>query len=270
MSALVRATLELYRQAIRATFASLTRNWILIVAVLVLAILMFLITGVAMSLGMLGGFLLGAANAFAVGALLSLLEQAVLTTRPMTWQDLWQAFGHYFWDVITIGFIVWVPLQFLEIGMQANPYGPAIVSAVFFLLFLLLNPVPEIIYQARLGSPLDSLKESYEFVLENWIEWFLPLAIVLAPFGLTFFFGISSQGGRLIGLDFLHLLQLPFAVLSQLFEILGFSSSLATVMVLILTPIGLVFMMLFRGFLFSALHGSSRRQRQFRARSLGS
>jgi len=270
MSELVRATLQLYQQALRATFSSLTRNWILIAAVIVLAVLMFLITGVAMSLGMLGGFLLGAANAFAVGALLSLLEQAVMSTRQMTWQDLWNAAGQYFWDVITIGFIVWVPLQFLEIGMQANPYGPAIVSAVFFLLFLLLNPVPEIIYQVRLGGPLDSLKESYEFVLENWIEWFLPLAIILAPFGLTFFFGISSQGGRLIGLDFFHLLQLPFAVLSQLFQFLGFSSSLATVMVLFLTPIGVVIMMLFRGFLFSALHGSSRRQRQFRARSLGS
>ncbi len=270
MPELVRATLQLYHQALRATASSLTRNWIIIVAVMALALLMFLMIGVAMSLGMLGGFLLGAANAFAVGALLSLLEQAVLSTRRMTWEDLWPAAGQYFWDVISIGFIVWVPLQFLEIGMQANPYGPAIVSGTFFLLFLLFNPIPEIIYQARLGSPLDSLKESYEFVLENWIEWFLPLAVILAPFGLSFFFGISSQGGRLIGLDFLQLLQMPFAILSQVFQFLGFSSSLATVMVLLFTPIGVVAMMLFRGFLFQALHGSSRRQRQFRARSLGS
>lgn len=270
MPELVRATLQLYREAFRATVSSLTRNWILIAAVLVLAIFMFLITAVAASLGMLGGFLLGAANAFAVGALLSLVEQAVLSTRQMTLEDLWKAGGQYFWDVITIGFIVLLPLQFLQMGMQANPYGSAIVSAVFFLLFLLLNPIPEILYQSRLGSPIDSLKASYEFVLENWIEWFLPLAIVLAPFGLSFFFGISSQGGRLVGLDFLQLLQLPFAVLGQLFYFLGIPSSLATVITLLLTPIGVVAMMLFRGFLFKALHGSSRRQRQFRARSLGS
>ena len=146
-----------------------------------------------MSLGMLGGFLLGAANAYAVGTLLSLLEQAVLSPRRMTWEDIWNATGQYFWDVITIGFIIWAPLQFLEVGMQSNPYGAIIVSAVFFLLFLLLNPIPEIIYQGRLGSPLDSLKESYEFVLENWIEWFLPFALILAPFGLSFFFGILIQ-----------------------------------------------------------------------------
>ncbi len=270
MSELVRATLQLYQEVFRATASSLTRNWILIAAVLVLAIFMFLITAVAASLGMLGGFLLGAANAFAVGALLSLVEQAVLSTRRMTWEDLWKAGGQYFWDVITIGFIVLLPLQFLQMGMQANPYGSAIVSAVFFLLFLLLNPIPEILYQSRLGSPIDSLKASYEFVLENWIEWFLPLAIVLAPCGLSFFFGISNQGGRLVGLDFLQLLQLPFAVLGQFFYFLGIPSSLATVITLLLTPIGVVAMMLFRGFLFKALHGSSRRQRQFRARSLGS
>lgn len=270
MSELVRATLQLYSQALISTFSSLTRNWVLVIAIIILAIIMFLIPSTAMSLGILGGFLLGAANAFAVGTLLGLLEQGVLSTRQMTWKDLWNATGQYFWDVITIGFIVWVPLQFLEMGMQSNPYGPAIVSAIFFLLFLLLNPIPEIIYQAHLGSPLDSLKESYEFVLENWIEWFLPLALILAPFGLSFFFGISSQAGRLIGLDFFQLLQLPIAVLSQLFQMLGVSSSLATMLILLLTPIGVAAMMLFRGFLFLALHGSSRRQRQFRARSLGS
>ena len=83
---------------------------------------MFLISGVAMSLGMLGGFLLGGANAFALGMLFSLLEQAVLSTRQITWEDIWNAAGQYFWDVITIGFIVWMPLQFLEIGENCHTF----------------------------------------------------------------------------------------------------------------------------------------------------
>ena len=109
MSELVRATLQLYREAFRATSSSLTRNWVLIVAVMALATLMFLITSFAMALGMLGGFLLGAANAFAVGTLLALVEQAVLSSQPMTWKDLRHAAGQYFWDVISIGFIVLIP-----------------------------------------------------------------------------------------------------------------------------------------------------------------
>ncbi len=269
MPEFVRATIQLYQTALKATIKSLTKNWLLIPAVMLLALAMLAISGVAASLGILGGFLLGAANAFTMGMVLALMEQAVLTTRTMVWNDIWGSAGQYFWDVITIGFMIWVPLQILELGMQANPYGPAIVSGAFLLLFLLLNPVPEILYQRRSGGSLDTLKESYEFVLENWIEWFLPLALILSPFGLTFFFTVSSQGGRLIGLDFFQLFRLPFSLLTSWFLYLGMSSSTATILVLVLTPLGIVFMMLFRGHLFAGLHGSSRRQRLFRARSGG-
>jgi len=269
MPEFVRATIQLYQQSLRATVMSLQRSWLLVVAVILLAGVMFVITGVAVSLGFLGGFLLGAANAFSMGMVLSLVEQAVMSTRTMGWNDIWSAAGQYFWDVISIGFMIWVPLQVLQLGMQTNPYGPAIVASVFLLLFLLLNPVPEILYQRHYGGSLDTLKESYEFVIENWIEWFLPLAIILAPFGLTFFFTISSQGGRLIGLDFFQLLRLPFAILTSWFLYLGMSPSMASILVLLLTPLGMVFMMLFRGHLFAGLYGSSRRQRFFRAKSEG-
>jgi len=67
---------------------------------------MLLISGVAMSLGMLGGFLLGIGNAFTIGALLSLFEQAILNTRKVTWENIGNAAGQYFLEVIIIGFIV--------------------------------------------------------------------------------------------------------------------------------------------------------------------
>jgi len=130
----------------------------------------------------------------------------------------------------------------------------------------LLNPVPELIYQGRSGASIEILKDSYEFILENWIEWFVPLAVIFAPLGLSFFFSISSRSGRLIGLDFFQLLGLPFAVLSQWFQYLGLSSSTAGVLVLGLTPVGAVLMMLFRGHLYQALTRSSRRQRLFQQR----
>ena len=266
----VQATLQLYHQALLETWRSLTRNWLLVPVVMILAVLMSVVIGMATSLGVAGGLVLGVANAFVVGSFLGLLEQAVMSGRRMVWRDLRAVAGSYFWDVITIGFIVWVPLQVLEFGMQANPYGPAIASAVFLLLFILLNPVPELIYQGRSGTSLEILKDSYEFVLEHWIEWFLPLAVIFAPFGLSFFLSISSQSVRLIGLDFFQLLGFPFAVLRQWFHYLGLSSSTANVLVLVLTPVGAVLMMLFRGHLYKALTGSSRRQRLFQRRqSLG-
>ena len=152
-------------------------------------------------------------------------------------------------------------------GLQTNPYQPLIATAIFFLIFVLLNPVPEVIYQSRQGSALEVIQESYSFVVENWIEWFLPLAIALAPFGLSFFFQVSTQGGRLGGLNFWYLLTLPFTLLSQWFSFLGFSPNLSFIVVLVFTPILTVFILFFRGHLFAALHRSSRRQRMFQSRT---
>ena len=267
MAEFIGATLQLYRQVIQATIQSFARSWIISVAVVLFAVLMLVVNTLVAPLGMAGGFILGAANALVIGAILSLIEQAVLGSRQIRWSDLSQGAGQYFWDVITVGFMVWFPLLILQMALQANPYRSVLTIAVFFLVFILLNPVPEVIYQVRHGSAIDVLRESYDFVLENWIEWFFPLALALAPFGFSFFFGISSQVGRMGGLDFWQILSLPFNLLTNWLQYFGISDSLSSILVLFLTPILAVFILLFRGHLFAALHGSSRRQRLFRARA---
>jgi hypothetical protein len=171
--------------------------------------------------------------------------------------------GQYFWDVMSVGFILWVPLLVLDKAAATNPETAFLAAAVLLLLFILLNPAPEVIYQVRHDSPLDVLKTSYEFVLENWIEWFLPLAIVLAPLGLSFFFSLSHRFGGGAGLNFLELLSLPFLLLSELLARIGVSEGVSALVVFLLTPPAVLLMMFFRGHLFAALQGSSRRQRLF-------
>ena len=235
--------------------------------VIAFAVLMVIARSVAAPLGMIGGFLLGATNAFLIGATLSLTEQAVLSSRPLRWGDIPRSAGQYFWEVISVGFLVWFPLLILQMALQANPYQSVLTTAVFFLVFVLLNPVPEIIYQGRHGSATDVLRESYEFVLENWIEWFLPVAIIFAPFGFSFFFQLSSQTGRMGGLDFSQILSLPFNLLTYWLGYAGLSEALSSILILLFTPIMAVVMLIFRGHLFAALRGSSRRQRVFRSRA---
>lgn len=265
MQSFFQATGRLYHQAFLASIQSFFHAWILIPVLLVFAIGLVLLASIIAPLGMIGGFILGAVNALVIGATLSLTEQSVLGARRVSWPDVPRSMGQYFWDVISVGFMVWFPLSFLEMGLQSNPYQPLISTAIFFLIFVLLNPVPEVIYQGRSGSALEVVRESYDFVIENWIEWFLPVALIFAPFGLTFFFKMSSQAGR-GGLDFSHLMVLPFSVLSEWLSLLGMSSDMSFTIVLLLTPIVAVFMLFFRGHLFAALHRSSRRQRMFQSR----
>jgi hypothetical protein len=268
MATLVTATVHLYRQALLATGRSLARSWIVIGALIVFALLFIGATRVAAPLGMIGGLILGAVNALLVGAMLRLIEISLHGTRTIQFTDVTESVGHYFWDVIGIGFVLWLPVMALDIGMQSNPYGQFLSSAFFLLVFILLNPAPEIIYQVRHDSPLDVFKTAYEFVMEHWMEWFLPFAVlflplILSPSGLLEFFSLSNRGGRGAGLDFFQLLLLPFTLMGGWLSSIGIDSDDQWVVLLILTPPVAVAILLFRGHLFALLHGSSRRQRLF-------
>lgn len=262
------STLQLYRQAMRSTGRSLQRGWVGMAAIVVFALLFVTAASLARPLGMVGGFLLGAVNAVLVGATLRLIEQSLSAARTMGIQDVKDSFGYYFWDVIGVGFVLWLPTMALDMGTQANPYGQFISAAVLLLLFLLLNPAPEVIYQVRHDSPLDVFKTSYDFVLEHWVEWFLPfvvliLPVVLSPSGLQSFFAMSGRVGRGAGLDFFQILILPFTLLGGWLTYLGIHPDVQWMLVLLLTPPVAMGILLFRGHLFALLHGSSRRQRLF-------
>ncbi len=267
-SIMLAETLELYRKALQKTWQSLLRGWMVMVAVVGFVFILILAGQIASFMGMAGGFLLGAVNALLVGATLSLIEQAVVFARRLTLRDLFESFGHYFWDVIGVGFVLWLPLMALDMGVQNNPNGQLISYAILLLLFILLNPVPEAIYLVRHDSPLDIFKSAYDFVLENWIEWFLPIAvlllpIVLSPAGMRSVFALSTRAGRGAGLDFFQILLVPFALLGGWLDYLGLPSSVSWYLILFMTPPVAVAMLLFRGHLFASLAGSSRRQRQF-------
>jgi hypothetical protein len=266
------AALDLYKTALRRTWQSLRRGWIIIVAVIGFLFLLMLARQLAAPLGMAGGFLLGAVNALLVGATLSLIEQSISYARALTIKDVFDSFGHYFWDVISVGFVLWLPLMALDMGTHNNPNGLLISYAVMLLIFILLNPAPEIIYQVRHDSPLDIFKSAYEFVLENWIEWFLPIGLLLlplvaAPNGLSSFFLLSRRVGRGAGLDFSQILILPFTILGSWLSSFGIDPGLAQYLMLLFTPVLAVSILLFRGHLFALLYGSSHRQRQFASQS---
>lgn len=266
MKDLLTVTLLLYQRALRSTLQSFRRAWIICVAVIMFAACMVAAMLLFGGMGIFGGFALAAVNALVIGATLSLISHAVMGARPLSMQDIWMSFGAHFWDVIGVGFVLWIPMMLLEQGLAANPYGRLLQAAVLLLLFIVLNAVPEVIYQVRHDSPLDVMRESYLFIVENWIEWFLPLAIVLAPAGLSVFFELSGRLGRGAGLDFFQILILPFLILQSWLGYAGVPPQVSTAILVILTPPAAVFILMFRGHLFAALHGSSRRQRLFQGR----
>ncbi|MBU6432794.1 MAG: hypothetical protein KJS98_05705, partial [Nitrospirae bacterium] len=105
MSRILAETLELYRSALCKTGQSLVRGWMTMVAVVGFGFLLVLAAQIASPLGFAGGFLLGAVNALLVGATLSLIEQSITHARVLTFHDILDSVGRYFWDVIGVGFV---------------------------------------------------------------------------------------------------------------------------------------------------------------------
>ena len=91
------------------------------------------------------------------------------------------------------------------------------------------------------ASGLDLISASYNFIVENWIEWLLPNIVLLA-----------------VGYFLLAMLE-PF-----LFSLPPF---VALFVYAFLAGLALTYVMIFRGFLFAQLHGTTRRSRLYRYRA---
>ena len=123
-------------------------------------------------LGFIGGMVLGAVLAACASSALYLIENVVRMGKA-TLQDFARGFTVYIWDILTLAFIFWIPMRLLAQFAYTTPNGPLLYLGVQILLYVIFNAVPELIYQGRV-SGLAVLSASYQFIVENWIEWLLP------------------------------------------------------------------------------------------------
>jgi hypothetical protein len=252
----------LYRDAFTETLRSLKRAWIGVVAIYVYAVALRLVeTMVGMvPQALVAGLLLSLADAVAVGAVLALLQRAV-GRETLGMIDVRDAVGAYVWNVLAVGFILWLPFALLaQVAPLGVFAGASLLAAVF------LNPLPEVIYQTRGASPLEDLGESARFVQQQWIEWFLPILIVAAPLSAIVFAAPESTLVLRGGLSFGRFLLLPTLLVYRVTALLGIPLAASAWLVQLGTPVLSFALLLFRGHLFAALSGSSRRQRLFRRR----
>ncbi|MGH7826550.1 MAG: hypothetical protein ACREQ7_15420 [Candidatus Binatia bacterium] len=237
----IKALLWVYRASWSRSVELLAGNWAIIFAPLAYSIIIS-IAGVILSrFGLIGGMLLTAVSAACASSGLYLLDNVVRMGKANL-NDFLKGFSVYLGDILTIAFILWIPMMLLSRFAYTTPEGSFIILAVQLLLYVFLNPVPELIYQGRV-SGLALLSASYEFIVANWIEWFIPNVLITAA-GWLLLRWLSQAASYL-----------PF-FLDSLFILAGIG-------------LFLTFLMIFRGVLFSELSGTTRRSRLFRYRSRG-
>ena len=224
-------TVELVRGNLGIIFAPIAYGLVLSAAALLLA-----------PLGFIGGMVLGVVLAACASSALYLIENVVRMGKASL-QDFTRGFSVYIWEILTIAFIFWIPMRLLAQFAFTTPNGPLLYLGVQILLYVIFNAVPELIYQGRV-SGLALLSASYQFIVENWIEWLLPNLLV----------GVAGYLLRNLIYDLVA--PMPF-FLQYFFVEAAFG-------------LFLTFLMIFRGLLFSELNGTTRRSRVYRYKARSS
>jgi hypothetical protein len=237
----VQATLWIYAKALRRSWESLLKNWVVSFAPFAYAALLSILAFIVASLGIIGGLVLGLASQACISSGLHLIKNIVESDRADL-KDFINGFTVYLWELLGIAFILWIPMRVLAMALASAPNGGLIFALIQIAIYILLNPIPELIYQTR-ASGLGLISESYNFIVENWLEWLLPNIVL-------------TIAGYLI-LNILNAITTGLPGVVQVF--------------IITVGMGLCvsYFMIFRGFLFAELYGSTRRSRAYRYKTQG-
>lgn len=258
---LVRATLALYRDAACDGARALARHPWLIAIVPLYSIVLAFAGSLAAPLGFLGGMLVMLVLAGCVSSFLAILAGAVAHERVVP-SEIGTSFNRYLWSIVNVLFLFWIVQFLLTLITQQNPGLLWVALAVDVGIFLICNPLPELIYQgSRDGFGL--IDDAVQFTRDNTVEWLLPVALLLLPLFL-----LDARAGLVVMAEIG-----PTSALGVLTQVIAsFLPSLGgfeRVLLPLVASAVLVWVMLFRGFLFRALNRGGRRQRMFEARMRG-
>jgi len=233
---ILQVTLWMYATALERSWQAVRKNWVVSLAPVVFGIILAVVGSVVAPLGIIGGFIYSLVSAACASSGLYLIKNLVDSGKA-NFNDFLNGFTVYIWDVITILFIVGIPMRVAAMGLESVANGALIYFLLRLGLYILLNAVPDLIYQSR-TSGLELIGASYNFIVENWLEWLIPNIL----FAVAGYFFLDLLGSLIFGLP-LYLELFLYALFLGL---------------------GLAYFMTFRGFLFSELYGTTRRSRLYR------
>ena len=260
LSALVRATGRMYLRTTRDAgkcWVSSLRYVPLQLGVILLVTLALRLTGFGSSFG--GQLLLSLCFAFLAAGYLGTIEAGILGEKRSLHGCLERA-QQLFSPTLSVFFAFFL-LNFIASHLLARPEQHWLLMSCSMALAVVFNVAPEAIYSSR--GVANPLAVSLEFMTENFVEWSLPWALVLAL--LWLFLGGDFALASLLALITTNPLELPRFLLS--FGAVAFSASGFVAFLGVLLVIN--FSLLWRGILFRDLAQSTRRKRLYEERVRG-
>lgn len=237
------------QKVIKTTMKNLKNNPELLVIGVPYIILLALGMMMATSISLIGGLLLFLIESAVFSSYLYVVDR-IVTTGKFHMDDVKDGFTVYFRKI----YIILLIFYFVNVGLSLFvypllsiiPFSYVIILLIQLAIFLIFNPLPEMIYQ-RYYSEVETIKHTFEFSKNNIITWFVPnILFMIVIGGLTYI--ISSA--------------LLMIIPTNLGSSLNISLQIVLSLIIVQGVIGAV--MVYRGNLFNALINSSRRKRMFK------
>ncbi|SHK49944.1 hypothetical protein [Paramaledivibacter caminithermalis] len=223
------------------------KNWKIFLVGFTYFIISFLMWTVASYAWILGGIIVALFQSAIISNYIYLIEN-IINYEGFSLEDFKSGFTVYLRNIYSIIIIFWFvrfgASLFLKPIFYINIGGLSLWSIIQIVAVILLNPLPETIYQ-KYHAGLDAITYSFDFIKENWLEWFIPNGFIIA---VLYLIHISTN---------------------KMLIILGFStnifisSTFTLIVYSVVYQILLCYAMIYRGQLFNILSTSTRRKRMF-------
>jgi MFS family permease len=196
---------RLYKESLLAALAGTFKNpWTFLLPMVLAAAAVFLGTLLG-PMGLVGGILFMLAMDALLSAYLYFMGQIVEggKTSPKEWKA---SLGRYFWAIINYFFILWLGFLLLGLLFGKLPQWPAIQLGAQILCLVAFNAVPETLYIRGTHGSLETVRQSFQFMQDNWVVWLLPNVLFgLLAWGFVKWHPFPFYGVAIVLGVFLHL-----------------------------------------------------------------
>lgn len=235
------------KDSLKKTMVSLKENWLIIFTGLLytfLNIIVYKIIGTLFvgPLYIISGFILAIVSSSLISNYFNLLYNIINYNR-FSLEDFKSGFTPFLWKIYGVFFIAYLGQLLLSLLNNILGAGAVLLNLVIMItVVVLFNPLPEIIY-LKSKNPAESIMDSIEFMKENWLNWMVSNIVLFII--LYFVTGYLQFGIFNTHISF-----------NMIF-------TLKNIVIYILGQIIFSFTMIYRGYLFKLLNGSTRRKRMF-------
>ena len=262
MQAILASTLKIYRESLSEAARGFVRNWwaafLPIVYVFILMGLMTFTSAILPSIvvGFINGLLIALCLANYFAFVSAGVEKETLLRREIK-HETFQLFR----PSISVMFFLFIIGLLVSMIFSSNELF-WIRAAINLFLVIGLNAIPEIIYLSR-NYATAIVIESFEFIQENFIEWFVPILLVGLPLIIAapkvFLTSLATANPIMIAGFFFNLLG----------SFMQFGLKSHSVMIAVVSLLLTFYFMIFRGILYKKLSCSTRRKRIYQYKMEG-